>query len=359
MRQKLICHEGIILWMKRIFPLTLIVVLFLTTMGFLPGSNLDLSLSPARRPEARPGVLPHQASAQELIDEVNRLRAENDLPPYQVNPVLMKIAQTQAEYIASSGVLTHFDLHGLRPYQRALNAGYAVGGDLSTGGSFSENIHAGPNLSPVGAVTFWTGDAIQKDAMLSTEFQDAGAGTSLANGVTYYVLNVGSEGDQPAVPPTAARPSSEVVISTAGAIGTKEVVVFISTPSDNGEVYHLVRKGEALWSIALAYKTTIDQIRLLNGLSGDQIFEGQNLLVIKPLPDTETPSPVVTATFGIPTSTPTRASTPTLLPTLTPLPQAPASVQSGGVAFGIILLAALLGAGIGALLGRKKKKEAE
>jgi hypothetical protein len=39
----------------------------------------------------------------------------------------MGIAQTQAEYMASIGVSnTHVDAYGRRPYQRALDAGYAV-----------------------------------------------------------------------------------------------------------------------------------------------------------------------------------------------------------------------------------------
>ncbi len=130
--------------------------------------------------------------------------------------------------------------------------------------------------------------------------------------------------------------------------------VIVSTPLENGEVYHVVQLKEALWSIALAYDTTVEQIKLLNGLATDEIFEGQKLLILRPVTDTPTPTEVVTATFGIPTSTSTQPVPPTITSTATPLPVPPASRQSGGIVVGIIVLIALLAAGIGAWLGRKK-----
>lgn len=170
----------------------------------------------------------------------------------------MNIAQSQAEYISSTGVMTHFDVNGLRPYQHAIEAGYSVAGDLSVGGFFAENLHSGVGLSPAGAVAFWKGDPSQLNTMLSTNFKEAGAGMTLADGVTYFVLDAGAENGTPAATSTATLSSSEAIISTAGAAGTPAVVVMLSTPLDSGEVYHLVQKNEALWSIALAYHTTIE-----------------------------------------------------------------------------------------------------
>ena len=323
--------------MKRILLLTLISTLIFFSLGFTPNAQ----------------------SANDLIDEVNRLRSENDLTPFAVNPILMKIAQAHADYIASNGVLTHFNANGQPPYQRALDAGYSVAGDLSLGGGFAENIHSGASLSPEGAVTFWMGDSAQRAAMLSPDLQDIGAGMATADGITYYVLDFGSESDTPAVTSTPTRPSSEVVISTAGAFGTKEVIVYLSTPEKNGDVYHTVLKGEGLWSIAIAYGTTVEQIKVLNGLATDEIFAGQLLLVIKPITPTSTSTIESTATLGLPTSTPTLPATETPTPTATPVPQAPTSIQNGSIAVGVILLAAMLGAGLGAFLGRKRNKTTE
>jgi len=127
-----------------------------------------------------------------------------------------------------------------------------------------------------------------------------------------------------------------------------------STPLENGDIYHVVQSNEALWSIAIAYNTTIDTLKLLNGLSTDEIFAGQKLLVFKHQPATVTPTKVITATLGIPTSTATQplTATNTFTPTSVPLP--PSSLQGGGSVLGAIVLIALLAAGLGSWLGRKK-----
>ncbi|MBI5963431.1 MAG: LysM peptidoglycan-binding domain-containing protein [Chloroflexi bacterium] len=130
--------------------------------------------------------------------------------------------------------------------------------------------------------------------------------------------------------------------------------IITSTPLESGEVYHVVQAHEALWSIAIAYNTSIEHLKLLNGLSTDEIFEGQKLLVFKPEPETATPTNTVTVTLGIPTSTATKPITPTFTSTTTPLPMPPSTLQGGGVVLGLIVLIALLAAGLGSWLGRKR-----
>ncbi len=319
---------------------------------------LIFGLFPFERAFAQPEHFFPSLLAQELVDEVNDLRASNDLPLYEVNSVLMEIAQSHAEYLADKGLITHFSENGNRPYQRALAAGYSVAGDLSVGGTFAENLHSGSNLSPAGIVTFWQGDAANGETLLSPLYEDVGVGVAASNGITVYVLDAGLEGDASIPTATATLSPSEFVIATAGGFGTPAIVVSLSTPSENGEIFHVVKKNEGLWSIALAYNTTVEQLKLLNGLATDEIFEGQTLLVFRPIPDTATPTQEITATLGIPTSTPTKPITPTATSTSTPVPTPPASAQSGGLVVGMIVASALFAAGIGAWLGRKKKNMA-
>ena len=47
------------------------------------------------------------SSAYQLIDAVNSYRGQHGLPAYTVNSILMGTAQSQAEYMASTGTVTH------------------------------------------------------------------------------------------------------------------------------------------------------------------------------------------------------------------------------------------------------------
>src|SRR5690606_25143588 len=118
-------------------------------------------LLPSIRADARLGHVSPNLSAQALIAEVNALRASENLPALQVSQILTRTAQTHADYIAGTGVLTQFSADGKRPYQRALDAGYSVAGDISLGGLFAELIHSGSTISPADVVSAWKSDASQ------------------------------------------------------------------------------------------------------------------------------------------------------------------------------------------------------
>ena len=191
-------------------------------------------------------------------------------------------------------------------------------------------------------VNGWKVNADDLNTMLSPDYKDIGVGLALANGITYYVLDAGAS-------------TGEVVTPiSAGTTGTPIAPVIISTPLENGDVYHIVQPDQALWSIALAYSTTIEQLKFLNGLATDEIFIGQKLLIQKPEPPTATPTTFVTVTLGIPTSTSTKPVTPTITSTSTPLPTPPNTRQSAQTAVSVIVLVALIASSLGVWLSRKK-----
>jgi uncharacterized protein YkwD len=327
--------------MKSIFYRTLASLLFLTVV-----------LSPFKRVDAKPGHFSPNQTALEFIQKVNDLRTSKGLQPYSTEPVLMTIAQNHATYISSTGVLTHFDDKGKRPYQRAIDAGYSVAGDLSLGGLFAESIYSGSGISDEDVIAAWQANATDSLALLSADFEDVGVGIVAAGGKTYYVINAGSarSDDASSGGTVAASPTVGAGTGTAPA-GTG----IPNTPLASGEIYHVVQKNEALWSIALLYGTTIAELKFLNGLATDEIFEGQRLLIHAASTETPMPSPVpVTATLGIPTSTPTQPVTPTATLTPTPLPTPPTSMKSGGAIVGGITLVALIAAGLVAFLGKKR-----
>ena len=313
---------------------------------------LTFNLLPSNTTLARPQDVPLH-NAYDLIAEVNALRASNGLPAYNVNPILMQVAQAHSDYQASIGTTTHYSADGSRPFQRALAAGYPVAGDLSRGGFFSENITSGSSKSAAQAVLEWQGDSIHLSTMLSPNLQDVGAGASVAGGVTYFTLDAGSSTGST----VNYTPPAGGATGIPGTIATLEIVqpVRTSTALEDGSVVHEVQIGQALWSIALAYSTTIDELKRLNQLATNEIYVGQKLLVRRDVPATGSPKePTVTVTSGVPFSTPTRHVTSTATSTSTPIPAPPATRQSSGVVVVIIVVGALIAAGIGTWLGTKK-----
>lgn len=301
---------------------------------------------------AQPAQYSANLSAAEVIAEVNALRASNGLPPYEVNSILMAIAQSHAEYMASSGVMTHYGADGSRPYQRAIAAGYSVAGDLSRGGFFSENIGSATSASAI--VENWQGDSLHLNTMISPDLKDVGVGVAIADGRTYYTLDAGLSTDALVVDSSAPSTTGADPFAVATSTSATLQPLTTSTPEEDGTVYHVVQANEALWSIALAYDTTIAELKRLNRLATDEIFVGQKLMISQIEIDTPTVEPSITVTLGIPTSTATFPVTATRTFTPTPIPTPPASRQSGGAVVGGILIVALIGAALGTWLGRRK-----
>ena len=331
--------------MRRIY----ICILFVFSFAFL--SKLVHEERGVQAMDIKPSNL---SSAVELIAEVNSLRISNGLPPYNQHPILMQIAQAHTNYQAAIGTGTHYGADGSRPFQRALAAGYPVAGDLSRGGYFSENIVWGSGKTPAEAVSNWQGDAPHLNTMLSPNLQDVGAGVATAGGMTYYTLDAGLASGSPVsyTPPAG--------ISTAPGPGTQIVSDFmlpvsLSTPNDSGSIYHEVQFGQTLWSIAIAYETTVEQLKKANNLQGIDIFEGQKLLIKLVSTPTATEDQIekATATIGLLTSTATKIEAATITPT--PMPAAPVSTQVSGTIVFVIIASALIFAGLGTWVSMRKQ----
>jgi LysM repeat protein len=168
------------------------------------------------------------------------------------------------------------------------------------------------------------------------------------DGKTYYVLDASASTGQG----VNISSSPEAVLTAT--LGTQPASVVTSTALENGTVYHIVQSNEALWSIALAYDLTVEELKRLNQLSSNDIFIGQKLLIRKIDLSTSTLEPTITVTLGIPTSTATRPVTPTDTFTPTSLPTPPASRTGGGMVVGGIVAVALVAAALGAWLGRQR-----
>ena len=269
---------------NRILP---IILLFSWFVLLLPG---QVQASPVLKQ-------PLDSTALELIDAVNAFRLKRGLEPYQQNSILMQLAQQQAEYNLSLQTTTHISADGLRPFQRALQAGYAVAGDLSLNGFFAENIVAGINRTAEEAVDIWTGDDPHLNTMISPDLRDIGAGVAVSNNTYYYVIDCGqSTGGTPrpfTLPPTYKTPVVPMVTNT---------------PNADGSITYVVQQGDTLGGIGVVYDISSAALRALNGLSNDTIYPDQLLIVLGP----NTPTP--TQPTGTPTALPTITAWPTRNP---------------------------------------------
>lgn len=295
----------------------------------------------------------------DLVNAVNALRSSNGLAPYSISPILMYTAQSQADFLATTGTMTHTGPGGSGLTDRLLAAGYPLAGELPAGGFRAENITGGNESMPAqSAVDQWTADALHLNTMLSPNLTEIGAGVAVSNGRVYYVIDC-------ARPTTSG--ASEASTSVAGSGSTapaREVpiaVAIVSTPNSNGDVIHEVQFGQSLWQLAIAYNVKIDEIKGLNNLFDYSIYPGTKLLIKTGVVQPTSAHAQISAGDLTVTSINTTILTATIRPTLTstqavtPLPPSqPANTNTiMGVMIGIIVLA-LLGGGLFTWLGSSK-----
>lgn len=253
---------------------------------------------------------PAQAKAGDasaLIAAVNSLRASYGLPPYRVDNSLMTAAQGHSNYQAQIGTWTHTGPGGSRPHDRAVAAGYGNGAQVYV----SENVAMGVDLTPDQVVNKIWQDAVHLETMISSSYQDIGAGVASAGSYIFYTIDVGyiagspGEGNQGSPPPTDIN-------GTPAPTQMAMVPIQIATPGPDGSIIHVVRWGQFLENIAKAYNIPLAELLALNGLSADTvIYEGDKLL-IRPGGNL-TPTAIREAASGTPQTNQKTTSTPTSL----------------------------------------------
>jgi LysM repeat protein len=243
----------------------------------------------------------------------------------------MGFAQTQSDYMASLGTWTHTRADG--------STAFDVG--------IKENVAMGTNMSVSYCIyTVWS-DWVHWETMVGYETGKVGAGVTSVNGTVYYTLNV-LPGNSVVTNNTNPGQDLQVAQSTAEFISQ----VITNTPDADGIIFHTVKYGETLWSIAIAYNVKIDEILKNSGLplGTTQVVEGQRLLIrpaTEPSPTitpSQTPDPgTATPTQPRPTMTPfpTRTPMPTQTPTQPPSLLTRTLGQTRYVAMGLILVSGL------------------
>jgi LysM repeat protein len=287
----------------------------------------------------------------EVIQTVNQLRIAHGLLPLNTHPVLMQVAQWEANAIAG-GAPGHTRPGGLTLGQWLLSLGYPLSGDLSLDGYRSENWIAADNAQQ--AVEMWLMDAPHTNTMLSPDRSDIGAAVTVGD-QTYIVIETALQTNSGKMQ-SDAYPILTAIAQGGSANDPNNLVpqyiipVARSTARPSGDVIHKVQYGQSLWSIAVTYNTTIAQIRAWNNLGeSTDIYEGQVLLVqrnaTQPPPPTNTPLVTVTPYYEISPTATLGLSTPTVEST----PNAPSvgegdpsKATSPGLWAGIVVLVAIV-----------------
>jgi LysM repeat protein len=338
---------------KPIRSILFLVLLFLALSHLLPK---EASALPLRVQISTPG---------QLIAAVNNLRLSYGLPPLAEHPILYQSAQSQADYMAATGNVTHTRPGGITYTQQLLALGFPLAGDLSLGGFRAENIlYSNGYLEWNGVPPGWQ-DSAHMNTMLSGNFTHIGAGISQgANNAFYYAVDTAAATGSGQMQDTA----STILTSVPGGVGDSAgvsqfmVPVVVSTARADGDVMHTVQYGQSLWSIAIEYGTTIKNIQALNNLGEDMVvYQGQQLLVLKAATQPAlsvaqvTMTPILTETL-MPTATFSASPTPiqvSVSPTLEAAEASASTITSSSrILVVVLILAAFVGAGMAVWLIR-------
>ncbi|NOG48051.1 MAG: CAP domain-containing protein [Chloroflexi bacterium] len=150
-----------------------------------------------------------QDVVSDLLGRINGLRGSLGLPGYTLNSALSAAALNQAQYMVSTGQITHTQANGSTPTTRAAAAGY--------GGSWvSENIYAGSIATTNDAWVFWLNSPIHYRGMTNPNYQEIGIASASSDWGRSFVLVFGRVGGTPLVSAgSSGANSGESVVGAA------------------------------------------------------------------------------------------------------------------------------------------------
>ena len=131
-----------------------------------------------------PGGFDATLEIQVMLNRHNNTRAALGLGTLAVNPILAQIAQSQANYMASIGQITHTDGTGGDAAERASNAGYAWSW-------LGENV--GFDTDAVDVYQAWLNSQGHYDNITGTHFTEIGIGVALAGATQYWCVDFGTQ----------------------------------------------------------------------------------------------------------------------------------------------------------------------
>lgn len=272
-----------------------------------------------------------QDAGGDLLARVNNLRASQGLPAYAWNGALAAAAQSQAQWMAESGVISHNRPDGSGPRSRAIASGYATA-------DVAENIYGGTNASIDAAWTFWVNSGIHYAGLVNTRYQEIGIGAAQGSDMRTFVLVFGNPGGVPFVPPSSGGGGSGSAAAPPS---------YVLGLDEHGNILHEVQPGDTLGDIALLYGYTWDDIpymKQINGIEDNRLLEVGSVFLVPPQDGTYTPTPgseVPTAATVPASQQATLTPEPSATATLLPSPTLPGIATAAAMPEAIVVAAAI------------------
>ncbi|MGB1249849.1 MAG: LysM peptidoglycan-binding domain-containing protein [Candidatus Promineifilaceae bacterium] len=219
------------------------------------------------------------AQAAEIVQLVNSFRAQKGLPPLTYNATLATAAQQQTEYISATNRYTHSGYSGSTPQTRANAAGYI--------GRVSENIVGGSDMTPSQGLAWWINSPVHYNTLITTYYTEIGGGFSTGTlNQRIYAIVVGTSGGTTSSPAPANRNAAPIVAPAFN----------MASPDEDGAVVHIVKSGQAMWTLAAYYDVELDYIYRINNLSENAFISAGDEIVVRLADGVPTPTPLPTPT---------------------------------------------------------------
>ena len=218
------------------------------------------------------------ASAADIITQVNNFRATLGLQAFTYNPQLTVAAQQQAEYIAQTNSYTHTGFGGSTPQTRATAAGYV--------GRVSENIVGGSDMTPAQGLAWWRNSPVHYNTITSDYYTEIGGGFAVGSlRQNIYAIVVGNPSGTPRTNTTTAQPAP---------IAAPRFIQ--AEPGEDGSIVHTIRAGQAMWTLAAYYDVELAYLYRINNLSENDFVRPGDEILVRLADGVPTPTPLPTPT---------------------------------------------------------------
>lgn len=258
---------------------SVLLVVFVASFGF----GVAVKTQPAESKAIEKPLT--QVGAWDLIAAMNVWRTSNGLPALIEDGTINAVAQGTAQIMADQNLSWHIgNVAG-----RLQGAGYGGGKKVYA----TENFAMASSGGSIDQIMMMWADPDHMLPATNPSYCHVGAGVATAsNGFVYYVLQAAYVAGEACTgsysPPGGTDPGSPGTGFVPGIVTPVE----LAEPNEKGIYTHIVKPGQAFWAIAVAYNTTIKNLRSWNGLSESYILRiGDELIILGPDAEGYVPPP--------------------------------------------------------------------